>query len=152
MMLVEGRTLPSSRLLPSRPRSWRHLCQDCPLCTLPEDPVFDWGCAEQGQPPASGLTPALSLPGLHAMLVRLNSLSRVSGHGVQPGGFLGVGRAGCRPPLARALSQGPYCCSQQLREISAAVGCQFSAGTGPEGRVGSRGEECLSRAGEVICT
>lgn len=40
-------------------------------------------------------------------------------------------------------------------EISAAVGCQFSAGTGLEGRVGSRGEECLSWAGlrgEAVCT
>ena len=61
-----------------------------------------------------------------------------------------------RLPQARALSQGPHRCSQQLGEISAAVGCQFSGRDSGRARtVGRRGEECLRRVGpggEVVCT
>lgn len=76
----------------------------------------------------------------------LDGPGRVSGRGVQSGRFLGVGRASCRPPPARV--QGPHCCSQQLGEISAAVGCQFSGWDGRGGRGGwAPGQECLNRVG-----
>lgn len=95
----------------------------------------------------------LDLPRLHGTLVWLNSLSWVSVGGVQPGGFLVWGGQAATLHWP-GPSQGPHCCSQQLGEISAAVGCQFSAGTDVEGRVGWREEECLNWAGfrEVICT
>lgn len=130
----------------------------CPLSTLPEGlsrtrPVESQGvCAHTDLPAVKSFGPALT--SLHAGW--LNSPGRVSGRGVQSGGFLGVGRASCRPPLARAVSQGPHCCSQQLGEISAAVGCQFSGWDGRGGRGGwAPGQECLNRVGlrgEVVCT
>lgn len=137
------------------------------LSTLPGGPLRDLGRSEaQG---ATSFCTHRKLPSVKCFRPALtsrhtgcsNSPGRVSGRGVQSGGFLGVGRASCRPPPARALSQGPHCCSQQLGEISAAVGCQFSgwdggkAGGSGGGGGWAPGQECLNRVGlrgEVVCT
>lgn len=151
---MEGRTFLPPPSAPTSQRAWK---LEAPFSGLPSL------CPAQGAS-VTWAYPSHLLPRPHrhccevprpALASRHTGLVEQSEQGVQGGGFLGVGRAGCHPLLARALSQGPHCCSQQLGEISAAVGCQFSAGTGLEGRVGSRREECLNWAGlrgEVVCT
>ena len=135
-----------------------------------EDPSPDW--TEAGAP-SSGLTPALPrglsvtqphgavwppIPGSPWPLLSQSldlpsfTLRYLGRAGLQGVGTLCAapripGRGEGRLPRARALSQGPHRCSQQLGEISAAVGCQFSGQDAREGREGGQEGRGMSEAG-----
>lgn len=87
---------------PSGPGRRRCLCQAAPPHPAQGASLRGVGCA--GLSPAPhGLTPCCLV----------EQSQRAVGRWVQWGGFLGVRRAGCHPPLARTLSQGLHGCSQQ---------------------------------------
>lgn len=71
---------------------------------------------------------------LHTTPLRWNSPGRASGRGVQPGGFLGVGRAGrCGPgPCHRAITVAPGNWERlvQLLDVSSLAGPGGRAGVG----------------------
>lgn len=112
------------------------------------------GRAQQGgpQPPGSPQPAPCGAPQtkpISRLLGWWSSPSLVSGCAVA---WWRPGRGDGRLPLPprQALSQGRPCCSRQLGEISAAVGCQFSGWwLGWQGgrKGGHRGEECLNWVG-----
>ena len=132
-----------------------------------EDPSPDW--TEAGAP-SSGLTPALPrgdsapwgsvapdpgltpapaepVPGPAQLHLRYLGRAGLQGVGTPCAAPQIPGRGEGRLPRARALSQGPHRCSQQLGEISAAVGCQFSGRDAREGRGGGQEGRGMSEAG-----